>query len=231
MIRRRERPSSFAKRRFAATLVFAGVAITGCTDWAGYDLDYIMGSTDLLSTMRSTISFEPQDLALSPPAGTVPVAGPGSSAPPHFTSAQLDSAAATLTNPLPATPEVLARGEAVYNVHCLVCHGAEGVGNGPVVGTGKFPMGPVLNGGTAATYSDGYLYGIIRVGRGLMPAYGERVAHEDRWAIVHYLRQIQGQTTGGAGAVAGAALGAQTPTAAAPTAASPDAGATPPAGQ
>lgn len=178
--------------RFAATLVVGALAIGGCTDFAGYDLDYIMGAPDVISTMRNTVSIEPQDLALLPPEGTVPVAGPGADAPAHFTALQLDSAAATLSNPLPASDAVLARGAAVYANQCAVCHGVQGAGNGTVVGAGKFPTAPSLVSGTAPGRSDGYLYAIIRVGRGLMPAYGERIGHEDRWAVVHYVRQLQG---------------------------------------
>ena len=44
----------------------------------------------------------------------------------------------------------------------------------------------------ARAYSDGYLYSIIRYGRGLMPRYGDKVyRHEDRWAVVNYVRQLQ----------------------------------------
>ena len=46
--------------------------------------------------------------------------------------------------------------------------------------------------GRALGFSDGYIYGMIRVGRGLMPAYGYRVTHFDRWHIVNYVRQLQG---------------------------------------
>jgi mono/diheme cytochrome c family protein len=56
--------------------------------------------------------------------------------------------------------------------------------------------------------SDGYLYSIIRYGRGVMPRYGDKVyLREDRWAIVNYVRKLQrdasvvlpAPTPGGAG--------------------------------
>ncbi|HYR11834.1 MAG TPA: hypothetical protein VEQ60_28880, partial [Longimicrobium sp.] len=43
----------------------------------------------------------------------------------------------------------------------------------------------------------------IDVGRNLMPPYGTRITHLDRWAIVHYVRQLQG---GAAQAVPAAAV-------------------------
>jgi prenyltransferase beta subunit len=32
---------------------------------------------------------------------------------------------------------------------------------------------------------------MIRVGRGLMPSYGARITHFDRWHVVNYVRQLQ----------------------------------------
>ena len=179
-------------RRFAALALIA-VGAAGCTDWAGYDLDYLLGRIPVLSTMRSTVSYDPQSFARLPAPNTVPVESPAGEILPPFDQTQLDSVGAVLTNPLEPTAEVLARGEFVYNNLCFSCHGAGGVGNGPVVGPGKFPLGPTLVGGTALTRSDGYIYGVIRVGRGLMPPYADRISHNDRWAVVHYIRQLQRQ--------------------------------------
>jgi mono/diheme cytochrome c family protein len=44
-----------------------------------------------------------------------------------------------------------------------------------------------------AAYSDAYLYAMIRVGRGLMPEYGSRISHFDRWNVINYVRQLQQQ--------------------------------------
>jgi hypothetical protein len=34
---------------------------------------------------------------------------------------------------------------------------------------------------------------MIRVGRGLMPEYGSRISHFDRWAVVNHVRRLQAQ--------------------------------------
>ena len=34
---------------------------------------------------------------------------------------------------------------------------------------------------------------MIRVGRGLMPAYAHQISHFDRWNIVNYIRVLQRQ--------------------------------------
>lgn len=188
-----------ARRGRAVALAgLLAMGLSGCTDWAGYDLDYAWGYIPALATLRGSVAYDPYELPRLPAEHTIPVASPIGDVPPRFTQAQLDSAAATLSSPFgpnPA-PAVLARGEEVYRNQCYACHGPQGAGDGPVVGPGKYPFAPALNDGTANARSDGYLYGIIAVGRGLMPPYGERIAHLDRWAVVSYVRQLQrGGTT------------------------------------
>jgi mono/diheme cytochrome c family protein len=77
---------------------------------------------------------------------------------------------------------------------CVVCHGPAGVGTGAYIAA-YHPVLPAYNvsGAQVAAYSDAYIYAMIRVGRGLMPEYGSRVAHFDRWHIVNYVRQLQRQ--------------------------------------
>lgn len=206
-----------------AAAVLSPVLLAGCTDWAGYDLDYAYDPVPALGTMRTSVGFDPYEMPLLPPEHSVPVAGALPGAPGPFTQAQLDSVAGTLTNPYAggASPEVLARGEVLFANQCSVCHGPTGAGDGPVIGAGKFPFSLPVSGGAAVTRSDGYLYGVITVGRGLMPPYGEKLGHADRWAVVAYVRELQ--RAGGAApaapaaaAAAPAAAGAGQPTPTAP---------------
>ncbi len=171
---------------------FLIVGMSGCTDWALYDLDVFWGKIPMLSVMRESVAFDPQELPRLPAEGSIPVATPIGDVPPPFTQLQLDSVGAVLTNPLQPTDEVLARGQVVYERNCAVCHGDSGTGDGTIVGPGRFPTPPDLTAAASAARSPGYVYGVIRVGRGLMPAYGSRITHSDRWAVVTYLRQAQG---------------------------------------
>lgn len=188
--------------------------LSGCTDWAGYDLDSFWGKVSILSTMRHSVTYDPYEMPRLPAEHSVPVEDPNGAIPAHFGQAQLDSVAATLHSPY-TTPDVavLERGKAVFDVQCAPCHGPEGAGNGPVVGPGKFPFALPVNGAATAGRSDGYIYGVISVGRGLMPPYGEKIADLDRWAVVAYVRQLERQ--GGATAATPAAP-ATTPAPAAP---------------
>jgi mono/diheme cytochrome c family protein len=192
----REYESARVRKRTTFALLLGLVGFGGCTDWAGYDLDYLWSAMPVLSTMRNSVTYDPYDLPRLPPENSVPFATGNGSPPPQFAQAQLDSAAATLRNPFAGggSAAVLARGQFVYATQCVACHGPQGAGNGPVVGPGKFPFAPAINGAATAARSDGYIYGVVAVGRGLMPPYGEKITHTDRWAVVSYLRQLQGQS-------------------------------------
>lgn len=164
-----------------------------CTDWAGYDLDKASGAVPAFSTMRDDVSPDPYQMPREPVPGTVPAQHPLGDVPAPYTQSELDAVAAAFTNPLPRTAQVLARGKLQYDRNCSVCHGALGDGQGTVINAQtKFPYAPALNAGPSQARSDGYIYGVIDVGRGLMPPYGTRITHLDRWAIVHYVRQLQG---------------------------------------
>jgi cytochrome c len=84
----------------------------------------------------------------------------------------------------------LANGRRHYQINCAVCHGSGGAGDGPVT---KFGLpAPSLLTDITKNRSDGYVYGVIRNGRGLMPPYN-RVEDMDRWDVVNYLRGLQGR--------------------------------------
>jgi mono/diheme cytochrome c family protein len=181
----------------AAGLLAAVAVLPACTDWAMYDVDVALGEIPQISTMRHSVVPDPYDMLRTPAEGSVPLMSPQGDIPAPYDQTALDSIAPTLINPLQPTPEVLARGREMYDRNCTTCHGAAGLGDGPVVmqGGGPFPFATALTTGLPTERSDGYIYAVIDVGRGLMPAYGTRIAHLDRWAIVSYVRQLQGQVS------------------------------------
>ena len=104
--------------------------------------------------------------------------------------AQLDSMAA-LQNPVPADARSLHNGRMYYSINCAVCHGDAGKGDGPIM-KAKAIYPPPLMGASAEGKSDGYIWGIIRNGRGAMPPYN-RIEEMDRWDVVNYVRGLQGK--------------------------------------
>jgi len=207
-------------RRIRARLPLVA-ALTVAAPGACVPLDDFMGDV-FGRSMRDQRSFDPYENTLLPPEGSVPFSagnyaqGPyqvnvgqpeGSpDLPPPFTQddmADRPETVDTLTNPVAPTPESLARGEQLYERVCIVCHGPDGAGSTGYI----FEVFPAmaaypLRGEAALARSDGYIYGMIRVGRGLMPSYGHQIAHYDRWHLVNYVRRLQGllevETGGGA---------------------------------
>ena len=92
-----------------------------------------------------------------------------------------------LTNPHPPNETSLEAGRLIYETYCVVCHGPEGAGDGPVVP--KFIRPPNLKGASRG-FTDGYIYALITNGRGNMPDYS-RISPEERWDLINYLRSLQ----------------------------------------
>lgn len=106
-----------------------------------------------------------------------------------------------MVTPYGDTPEQLATGKRLFQVSCAPCHGIEGKGGGPVTQNNpaenlrRFQMpAPLLSGAGAVTpmRSDGYIYLTIRNGGVGMPLYGVSLTDAERWAIVSYIRTLDG---------------------------------------
>ena len=95
-----------------------------------------------------------------------------------------------LTNPVAADEASLLEGRKYYQINCAVCHGAAGLGNGPATKFGMPGIGLATE--TVKGYTDGYIWGMIRNGRGLMPSYN-RIDEMKRWDVVNYVRGLQGR--------------------------------------
>ena len=170
--------------------------------------------------MRDSRAFDPYENTIAPPENSVPFAagnitpGPGrlntgqpeiGVMPAPFAQGDLLSPVVqNLPNPVPADQASLERGEVLFNRICAVCHGPAGVGaQANIIEKWSLLIAYDLSGPVVAGFSDGHIYGIMRVGRGLMPPYGHQISHFDRWNIVNYIRVLQrqaGNTPAGAGA-------------------------------
>jgi len=126
------------------------------------------------------------------PQYSVPITG---TAAPGFAYGRMASIAAVdsmkgLANPVAKDPRSLNNGRMQFQINCAPCHGPLGAGDGPVTKFGFPPMPIGAASNAAANLSDGYIFGMIRNGRGLMPPYN-RIEEHDRWDLINYLRGIQ----------------------------------------
>ncbi|MBM6580741.1 cytochrome c [Microvirga sp. BT689] len=106
--------------------------------------------------------------------------------------------AAALAPPGPErTPALLARGEERFRAFCSPCHGLSGRGDGPVVSRGFAPP-PSYHEERLRALAPEQIVMVVTQGRGRMFPYADRVLPEDRWAIAHYVKELQARGIGAA---------------------------------
>ena len=91
-----------------------------------------------------------------------------------------------LTNPLPASAEVLAEGAELYRIYCTSCHGVDGSGGGRLVEF--FDRTGDLADPDVQESADGELYNTVREGGFTMPAFANTLSVNERWAVIHHIR-------------------------------------------
>ncbi len=94
---------------------------------------------------------------------------------------------ASKANPVKPTPESIERGKTIFGYDCSACHGKSGDGKGDVPIDSKHDF---TDPDSLKKFTDGELAYIIRVGKGLMPAEGNRGKPDDIWHIVNYVRSL-----------------------------------------
>lgn len=176
----------------AVPLLVAAAALSACSWFTDFkdqpDLDPWQSPADTIG-MRGNPQFSVPTTGSAAPGYAVSYARGGP---------VLDTLGA-IPNPVPADQRSLENGRKYYQINCAVCHGNGGgalptaagggaLGNGPIVKYGLYP--PSLRTAQSRNYSDGYLWGIIRNGRGAMMPYN-RIEELDRWDVVNYMRALQ----------------------------------------
>jgi mono/diheme cytochrome c family protein len=162
----------------AAAAVALALAATGCTT-----LDNTIARVSWFTTMTRQVSVHPFQMPRTPAPGAVPITG-------HEDSLDLTTDLKSLANPVARSAASLQRGKILYNTYCIVCHGPTGHSDGTVVP--KFVPPPDITQELTRQRSDGYLYAMIKQGRGIMPSYGSRIRGRDRWNVVNYVRKLEG---------------------------------------
>jgi mono/diheme cytochrome c family protein len=98
----------------------------------------------------------------------------------------------------------LQRGQGQYQIYCAPCHGATGDGHGI---TKRYGMGatPTYHDPRLRNMPDGEIFNTITNGKNTMLPYADKIAPEDRWAVVGYVRALQRAQQGTAADVTDAA--------------------------
>ena len=111
----------------------------------------------------------------------------------------LDYAAKVLKNPFDSSAAVLADGKVLYETYCKHCHGSKGEGDGKVAqgvtidGVQKGQVAGVANlrGDALKNISEGHIFHVITMGKGLMGSHGGQINPDERWKIAKYVKTLQ----------------------------------------
>lgn len=106
----------------------------------------------------------------------------------------VDVAAAVRENKNPLTGKMdaatLLTGQKYYNTNCMVCHGQQAKGDGPV--SKKYPLPiPSLVSEKVRGWADANIYHVITMGQGTMGPYASHIPEKYRWQVVNYIRYLQ----------------------------------------
>lgn len=133
------------------------------------------------------------------PAGTVPFGRDARQADPAFLRADDFRYEGRLADgsfgrgfpaKLEVTREFIGRGQDRFQIYCAPCHGALGDGNGITKSYGMLTT-PTYHDDRLRAMAEGEIFNTITHGKNTMLPYADKLAPDDRWAVVAYVRALQ----------------------------------------
>jgi mono/diheme cytochrome c family protein len=100
-----------------------------------------------------------------------------------------------MKNPVASSPASIKAGQALFQKNCRFCHGADAKGDGPMAPEGTHPPNLTDDKWDRGS-TDGEIFMVIRDGAGPkfdMKGYKSKMAENDIWNVVNYLRSLQGK--------------------------------------
>lgn len=102
----------------------------------------------------------------------------------------IPESADAMDNPIAGDQKATIKGFKTYKKVCWVCHGDNGIGNGPEAG--ELEIKPAdFNSQEVLDRSDGALYWWIREGGNGMQPYKDIISSNETWELVNYVRYVQ----------------------------------------
>lgn len=150
------------KIRFYGVLVLSGLGIFILSSSTDYNSALVRSKTNSLPFMADTVA---QESFIAP------------------------AWADTIKNPIGNSPEVIAKGEELYNLYCFACHGETGFGDGPAGGAmGVKPAN--FHDPKFSKQKDGSIFWKLTNGKGNMPPFKEILKEDQRWQLIAYLKEF-----------------------------------------
>jgi mono/diheme cytochrome c family protein len=120
---------------------------------------------------------------------------------PYHLPADSLTVAARMVSPLDSANNkaILADGKVLYEIYCDHCHGVKGEADGKVatgttvdgVERGFYAGVANLKGDAYKNITEGHIFHVITMGKGLMMPHGSQISPQDRWKIARYVKSIQ----------------------------------------
>jgi mono/diheme cytochrome c family protein len=95
-----------------------------------------------------------------------------------------------LKNPLSASEPTLKAARGIYMDECAQCHGERGKGDGPEAAMHDPPPSNITDTRHMNTVTDGEIFYQISEGRKPMPSFKKRLAEDQRWGLVLFVRTL-----------------------------------------
>jgi mono/diheme cytochrome c family protein len=126
---------------------------------------------------QDSVAFD-QGPRLAAPDQAVPIQGP------------VLIAGQPASEPVPSSPASLQRGQVLFGINCVICHGPSGDGTGTL--NGFFNPKPAnLTGAAVQNLSEDEIFLVITQGFGPMPSLAENLSPEERWDVVNHVRSLK----------------------------------------
>ena len=179
--------------KFNIAIVLGATALAGCS--AGGNNTGI----EYAPNMYVSEAYEPyrqvEEMKYNPNGMTMrlPVAGTVARGQMSYTEySEGYEASAVWANPLAPTEANVTEGGRLYDIYCQHCHGKTGKNNGGVIKSGKYPPPPWsgYDDNYIKELPDGKAFHSITYGKGNMGSHASVLSPEERWKVVHYVRQL-----------------------------------------
>lgn len=160
-------------------LIIAGLLVLialGIIEVFAYDVIKI----SWVSFMEVQPAFQPMHQPLPVPTDALPIKG-----------AAYSLGLGVPSNPVTADQTSLERGAELFKINCVLCHGPQGKGDGPLASHLKNKPFD-LTSFAIHSYTDGGIFFFISAGvPGKMPALNENLTIRERWDVVNYVRTLK----------------------------------------
>ena len=94
------------------------------------------------------------------------------------------------TNPVKPDAASISDGKHLFTSQCAMCHGKDGDGKGDLADDMQLKLPDYRDPAALKDRTDGELFYIITNGKGDMPGEGDRLAVNQRWNLINFIRSL-----------------------------------------